>query len=366
MLRSKKYYKKKKYKKKNTNAIRNIFFFFIVIFSIVFFWGYSVVKQTEPAEEWFESQAKNTKNITLPQDEGYHPVETEWWKYTGHLVTDSGRSFSFYVSITFLLNNMLTHTVIHSALYDHQQGKQYNKMRRVAGNLSEEVNNGFEFKFGDWLISGSNGQDRLKIADNKFVFDLQLDGIEPTVYQGNDGIIYSDSGGSIYYYSRPQMRVKGELEVNGKKEAVRGIAWFDHVWGSFSAVNKSWDWFNLHLDDDVDLMLYQIRDTEGKRVRYEGSITEQGITEVLKYSDVEITPGQKWRSSKTGISYPASWKVKIPKKNIDITIKSIIENSEIDARLTTYKLYWEGPVHVEGTHTGKGFMELNGYTPVSE
>jgi predicted secreted hydrolase len=359
-------YRKTKYKKKNSNIVRNIFFIFLGVAAVVFYIFYSLVKQTKPAEEWFESQAKNTRNISLPKDEGYHPVETEWWKYTGHLVTESGRTFDFYLSTTFLLNNMITHTVIHSALNDHQQGKHFTILRRVAGNLSIEDSKGFEFKLGDWLISGRNGNDRLRIANNKFALDLQLESQQPPVFHGNNGIIYSESGGNIHYFSRTRMRVTGKIDVNNIKEAVKGIAWFDHLWGDFTTVNKSWDWFSLQLDDGVDLMLYQIRDKAGNPERFEGSITEQGITEVLKDKDFVIKAGKKWRSDKTGISYPVVWDIKVPKKNIDITIKSNVENGEIDARLSTYNVYWEGAVRVEGTHTGKGFMELSGYSPVTE
>ena len=53
--------------------------------------------------------------------------------------------------------------------------------------------------------------------------------------------------------------------------------------------------------------------------------------------------------------------IKIPKKSIHIKTRSKIENSEFDAQLTTYNHYWEGAVTIEGTHTGKGFMELYGY-----
>jgi predicted secreted hydrolase len=359
-------YRKTKYKKKNSNIVRNIFFIFLGVAAVVFYIFYSLVKQTEPAEEWFESQAKNTRNISLPKDEGYHPVETEWWKYTGHLVTESGKSFDFYLSTTFLLNNMLTHTVIHSALNDHQQGRHYTIMRRVAGNLSIDDNSGFEFKLADWLISGSNGKDRIKIANNEFSLDLHLASQQAPVFHGNDGVIYAQSGGSIHYFSRTRMRVTGELEVNNIKEAVKGTAWFDHLWGDFTTVNKSWDWFNLQLDDGIDLMLYQIRGKAGTPVRFEGSITEHETTQVLKDNDFVITPRKKWRSEKTGIRYPVIWDIKVPKKNIDITITSITENSEIDARLTTYNVYWEGGVKVEGTHTGKGFMELSGYSSIIE
>jgi len=34
-------------------------------------------------------------------------------------------------------------------------------------------------------------------------------------------------------------------------------------------------------------------------------------------------------------------------------------NSEFDARLTTYNIYWEGAVSVKGSQTGKGSIKMN-------
>ena len=39
----------------------------------------------------------------------------------------------------------------------------------------------------------------------------------------------------------------------------------------------------------------------------------------------------------------------------------MIRWSQFDARTTTLNVYWEGAVKLSGSHTGVGFMELNGY-----
>jgi len=108
-------------------------------------------------------------------------------------------------------------------------------------------------------------------------------------------------------------------------------------------------------------MIYQLRNKSNNPLLYMASITQNGNTEMLFNTDFTLTPGKKWRSNKTNSNYPLEWKISIPKKNIEITTKSIINNSEFDARLTTYNVYWEGAVKIEGSHTGRGFMELSGY-----
>ncbi len=108
-------------------------------------------------------------------------------------------------------------------------------------------------------------------------------------------------------------------------------------------------------------MIYQLRDKANRPLLYTGSITENGKTEILTSSDFSLKKGKKWVSNKTGISYPVEWQITIPGRNIAVTTRSILNDSEFDAKLTTYNSYWEGAVQVTGTHTGQGFMELSGY-----
>jgi predicted secreted hydrolase len=94
------------------------------------------------------------------------------------------------------------------------------------------------------------------------------------------------------------MNITGSLKVNNKLELVTGVSWFDHQWGDFSTINLSWDWFSLQLNDGIDLMIYQIRDNQGNPVRYEGSFTKQGETEILRSTDFVISPKTLWNSKK--------------------------------------------------------------------
>ena len=47
---------------------------------------------------------------------------------------------------------------------------------------------------------------------------------------------------------------------------------------------------------------------------------------------------------------------------MNLTTHSINNDSEFDASLTSYNIYWEGAINVTGSHTGQGFMELSGYS----
>ena len=94
-------------------------------------------------------------------------------------------------------------------------------------------------------------------------------------------------------------------------------------------------------------MLYQLRDKSDNPILYTGSVTQNGITEVLSSKDFTLIPGKKWTSKKTGIAYPISWTIQIPKRNMDIKTQGLMENSEFDAMLSTYNIYWEGAVKLK-------------------
>lgn len=324
-------------------------------------WLYYEVVSSKAATVWFETKASSNDLISLPKDDAPHQSKMEWWYYNGHLITETGKKYSFHDTI-FLVNGGVSHMVNHVSFADHQTGRHYIDQRSTGGNLSVgTAANHFDFTAGDWSMSGSNGIDKLQASTPEFSFNLGLTSTQPPVFHGKDGVITLDSAGSSYYYSRTRMIISGTVKINGKSETVKGVAWFDHQWGDFSTAQLSWDWFSLQLDNNSDIMIYQLRDKSNRPILYTGSITENGKTEILTSSDFSLNKGKKWVSNKTGISYPVEWQIKIPAKNIAITTTNMLNDSEFDATLTSYNIYWEGAVKVTGTHTGQGFMELSGY-----
>ena len=323
-------------------------------------WFFYEVLFSKPAEIWYESKAPEGSVISLPKDDAPHQAKIEWWYYNGHLRTESGKQYSFHYTV-FLINGLMSHTVVHASFNDYQTGRHYTDQHRFGGNPSTGLVNRFDFVLGDWLMKGQNGIDQLKVSNPEFNFDLNLANTLPPVFHGNKGIISMSLAGDSYYYSRTRMAITGSVKTGNKTEAVKGTAWFDHQWGDFSTGHLAYDWFSLQLDDGADIMIYNLRDTANKPTVSTVSYTQNGITEILPNTDFTLTPGATWLSDKTGIAYPIEWTITIPKKHIAVTTRCIIDNSEFDAKLTTYNIYWEGAVKVKGSHTGLGFMELNGY-----
>lgn len=324
------------------------------------FWFYKEVSGLKAAAVWFETKAASSSLISLPKDDAPHQSKMEWWYYNGHLIAESGKKYSFHYT-TFIVSNVTTMMVSHVSFTDHRTGKHYMEQRSTAEILPSNTANHFEFTSGDWRMSGGNGIDQLQASTPEFSFNFQLLSKQAPVFHGKDGVISLDSAGSSYYYSRTRMAISGTVKIGGHTETAKGLAWFDHQWGDFSTPQLSWDWFSLQLDDNSDIMIYQLRDKSDNEVLYSGSFTRNGKTEILSSNDFSLNKSKKWVSNKTGISYPIEWLFKVPAKNIDVTISSVLNNSEFDATLTTYNVYWEGAVQVTGTHAGQGFMELSGY-----
>lgn len=352
--------RKARKKRKRRSARRNSAYgmlLLVVCSSLLFLYN---VFHLQPADDWFEGKASDPSKIKLPEDDAPHQTQVEWWYYNGLLISESGKQFSFHDTV-FLVNSMQNHVVSHISVNDHQTGKHFTDQYRAAGYSAISTEKRFEFKHNGWLMSGSDGRDRLKVTSKDFAFNFELSSTQPTVLHGNNGIISLGSFGSSYYYSRTRMAITGTVRIGTSTQNVKGVGWYDHQWGDFSVGQLAWDWFSLQLDKNIDVMVYQLRDKSGQPVLYTASVTQNGTTEVLQNREFTLTPGEKWRSPRSGIEYPLKWVIDIPKKKIKITVRSIIDDSEFDAQLTTYNNYWEGPVTIQGTHSGHGFMELSGY-----
>ena len=58
-----------------------------------------------------------------------------------------------------------------------------------------------------------------------------------------------------------------------------------------------------------------------------------------------------------GRNIPVRWRVELPARDLDVEIEAINRQSW----MPTLFSYWEGPVSVEGSHGGRGYLEMTGY-----
>jgi predicted secreted hydrolase len=119
----------------------------------------------------------------------------------------------------------------------------------------------------------------------------------------------------------------------------------------------------LQLDDNRELMLGQIRLTDGTRDPVFGGllVLPDSSTQVLDSGDFTLQAVDTWTSPHTGATYPAGWNASInvgDSDPLDITITPLMSDQELHGAGI---VYWEGAVRIEGDATGYGYMELTGY-----
>ena len=202
---------------------------------------------------------------------------------------------------------------------------------------------------------------------------LNLDTYGPFIKQGDNG--YSkktqDERLRSYYYSQPFINAKGTLNIEGNSVRVTGKGWFDHEWTSHLANSEAmgWDWFSLHLDDGSKLMAFRMH-AMNKNMKNSKSkhseifttasyIAKNGTKETIEQANVSITPTayETINEGESPRSVPTAWRIQIPEKDIDLSIRPFKESQWNNSLFP----YYEGRVEIKGSHSGSGFMELTGY-----
>jgi predicted secreted hydrolase len=340
------------------------------------------------------TRAHQVRELTFPADHGAHPgFKNEWWYTTGNLEDDTGQAFGFQFT---LFRSALAPPDIpgasrtsawatrqaflaHTALSDIKNGEFHHDERysRGAMGLAGVEVSPFRVWLDDWEIRQASPSapvcpdcidTRLKVATDDYELSLRLVGTRPPVLHGDRGLSAKSNtpGNASYYYSYSRLAAEGELTLNGKVHQVTGSAWFDHEW-STSALEEDqsgWDWFSLQLDDGSDLMLFQLRNKTDSKLNYLSGtrIDADGSVHNLANEDFTIDSHSSWTSSHTGAIYPSAWEIRVPGRNMRLSVRSALPDQE----MTTSFRYWEGAVVVAGESngkpvSGKGYAELTGY-----
>jgi len=275
----------------------------------------------------------------------------------------------------------------HFALTDVAGGKHaaFEKLARGAGGVAGAQAEPFRVWLEDWSVTDEGiletavetaagvapyrkPPERLVAAAGDVRLDLQLTDAKGPVLQGDRG--YSQKGeaatNASIYYSLTHMAATGTVTVRGKTFAVSGLGWMDHEY-STSALGSDqagWDWFSIQLDNDRELMVFQLSRADGSVDELSNGtlVAADGSTQRLGPGDFSLQPTGKWRSPRTGAEYPSGWRLEIPAAELTLTIAPHLADQEMNVSYT----YWEGAVSVGGTMgtqmvSGNGYVELTGY-----
>jgi predicted secreted hydrolase len=335
------------------------------------------------------AKATTVREFVFPDDHGAHPeFQTEWWYNTGNLATADGRRFGIHFTIfrRALLptaqeseSDWRTNQVYFAdlAVADIAANRFYWKERFSRGGdlglAGTELDPNLRIWIEDWEILGANEDAtvmRLLGAEGPIAIDLTAREVKAPVLHGDRGLSAKspEPGNASYYYSLTRRETTGTITINGEVFEVSGTTWLDHEWSTsvLSEDAEGWDWFSLQLDNNREIMLYQIRKQDGSvEITSDGTIVEpDGSTHYLRLEDYTITPTGSWTSPHTGATYPSGWELSInaPTGKIELTVTPLMQDQE----LNTATAYWEGASRVEGTDNGVpvggyGYVELTGY-----
>jgi predicted secreted hydrolase len=315
----------------------------------------------------------------FPRDHFNHPdFRTEWWYYTGNLRGHDGHRFGFELvffrqgqrrapgdkASAWRVDDLY---LAHLALTDID-GKRYRyhaRLNRAGPGIAGISFDQGRIWNGNWqaLWDAGSGLQTLTAVAEDIRFDLRLTPLKPPVINGENGVSQKAEGvgQASYYVSFPRLAVAGS--VNGA--AVSGVAWMDHEWFTnvLDISQVGWDWFSVQLDNDTELMLFQVRRADGSIDPHSAGtfIDRGGHATHLKRSDFDLQPVEFWRSPKTGARYPVRWRISVHSLKLTLDCATALPDQELVASDERGTTYWEGAVTYTGQVSGAGYLEMTGY-----
>jgi predicted secreted hydrolase len=340
----------------------------------------------------------------FPRDHFIHPdFKTEWWYFTGHLADEHGNRFGYELTFfrqglrppstrngetsRFLVNDL---KFAHFAITD-LSSSQFHFQQKLSRGAFHEA--GFSPSFAnakegepveprspaspiklawleDWSLEYLGGQSfALHAKSEGTALDLHLTNTKPWVIHGENGVSQKADGPghASHYYSGTRLTSEGQLTIGNKTMRVTGESWLDREWATnqLAPGQAGWNWFSIQLDDGTELMLYQMRRTDGSLDPNSSGtfIARDGASRHLRRDDYQLTPESYWTSPATNARYPIAWQLSIPKLGIALRITTPLSNQELVVKPI---IYWEGLIDVDSLRSGakvrgQGYMELTGY-----
>lgn len=316
--------------------------------------------------------------VKFPRDELKHNYAIEWWYFNGILKDKKGNKYS-YMDCFIKTDNKKTKLPIfnkiplknlyysHSLISDIKSKKFYPRIGYFLMVSKDSFTkpllfiNYADFDFQKYVNNIIEETSKFNYHIKTEDFDLYMKSEKKPLLEGGQGFVDLKSRTS-YYYSLSNLKTKGTIYIKGKPIKVTGKSWLDHQWANASYIKDRWTWFSIQLDNNVEIVCYEYND--GKNKSYLATIlypdNKQESTE-----EVFLIPmkSNTWKSPITKTTYPLSWKIGIPSKNIEIKVKPLLKTQEM---LFGVMNYWEGPIEVKGNIgknevKGQGFLELMGY-----
>jgi predicted secreted hydrolase len=328
------------------------------------------------------ARALAPRPMSFPEDHGPHPdFRMEWWYYTGNLKTSVGRHVGFQLTFFRVALSPTEESrasawatrqlyVAHFAVTDTAGGRFHAASRtsRAALGLAGAESAPFRVWVESWSAEGEGGATRLRAQEGDIAIDLTVSPAKPVVLQGDRGLSPKgpEPGNASFYYSLTRMPTQGTVRLGAETLEVSGEAWMDREWSTsaLGAAVEGWDWFAVQLDDGRELMVYLLRRRDGTIDPFSAGtlVAADGSGRRLEAGDVRIETLGHWTSQRSGVRYPARWRLSVPSAELSLEIEPRLADQE----LMVGTRYWEGAVGVVGSSAGRGvagqgYVELVGY-----
>lgn len=312
--------------------------------------------------------------MEFPADHGAHPAfRIEWWYLTANLTAEDGTEMGAQWTLfrTALAPGegegwespqlWMGHAAVTTPDAHHVAERL---ARGGVGQAGVTLEGGFRAWIDEWEMRSLAGAeedalDRLALAatGTGWAYALELEAEGPLVAHGAGGYsVKSEGGQASHYYSQPFYRVTGRLDLAEGPVAVTGNAWLDREWSSqpLAADQTGWDWVSLSFDGGEKLMGFVLRDG-GAGFSSGTWIEPDGTPHPLEPGALRADPLQTHRVA--GREVPVAWRLRLEERGLDVTLRALNPG----AWMTTSVPYWEGPVQIEGSHPGRGYLEMTGY-----
>lgn len=315
------------------------------------------------------------RELVFPADHGAHPdFRVEWWYLTATLTDADGTDYGAQWT---LFRTALAPGGAEKAGWSDPQlwmghaavttpDHHFVAERLARGGIGQAGVTALPFSawIDDWQMTSTGPREadalaQLSLAARgpEFGYALDLVAKGPIVPQGDRGYsVKSAAGQASHYYSQPFYRVSGQLDLPGGAVQVTGQAWLDREWSSqpLAADQTGWDWFSLMFDDGTRLMAFRLRDG-GAGFTSATWIAADGTPTPLPPGALTLTPLEQAKVA--GRDVPVGWRLNLPARDLEVTVRAL----NPQAWMAVSVPYWEGPIRIEGTRTGRGYLEMTGY-----
>ncbi|HHX8654435.1 TPA: lipocalin-like domain-containing protein [Vibrio diabolicus] len=317
--------------------------------------------------------------LTFPTDHQAHPnFRHEWWYLTANLIDEEGNPIGIqWTQFRFAAAPPMGEDDVkktewqtqqiymaHSAVTTQDKHYADEKWSRDQASLAGVDTPPFRVYLDDWQWTSSTTDlfpATLKANSEQFGYSLTLTSSAPYQKQGEQGYSTKSADGQVasYYYSQPFIDVSGDVTIDGETHQVSGKGWIDREWSSQFLLDsqQGWDWFALRLSDETSLVVFQLRDSKTGAASYSSArlMQQDGSGIAIPQKDIQLEATKQTEIQ--GRKYPTQWQVSIPNQQVELTVSALNPNAKMPLSVP----YWEGPVRIEGSHSGTGYMELTGY-----